>query len=263
MSREFGIEQIKSLIKGEIGRDIIFSAAVDSTNTLAMVLGDKGAPHGTVVVADMQYKGRGRLGRTWVSPPGVNIYMSVLLRPAIKSEDATLLTIMAAVACARAIRTATGLQVKIKWPNDLMVSDKKVGGILTEIKSCERRIIFAVIGVGINVNASMEDFPPDVRSAATSIRNETAKEQSRDLLIADILNELDRWYAILIMAGRKTLLDEWRCHTSTLKRSVTVTLGKEVYSGIAEDIDDEGMLMLKLPSGVLKKISAGDLTILR
>lgn len=262
---EFGIdiEQIKPLIKGLIGRDLILLEAVDSTNRLAMELGDKGASHGTVVIADRQFKGRGRLSRTWVSPPLVNIYMSIILRPDIRLQDATVLTIMAGLACARAIRAVTGLQVEIKWPNDLIVLNKKIGGILTEIRSGGERMIFAVIGIGINVNACPEDFPPDVRLIATSIKNETAKEQPRAILIADILNDLDMWYDIFVTAGKKPLLDEWRRLTSTLGRAVMVSAGEGVYRGIAEDIDDEGMLILRLPSGRLKRISAGDLTTLR
>jgi len=263
VSLEFGIEQIRPLIEGEIGREIILLEAVDSTNRLAMELGVEGASHGTVVIADRQFKGRGRLGRMWVSPPLVNIYMSIILRPDIRLQDATFLTIMAGLACARAIRAVTGLQVKLKWPNDLVYSDKKLGGILTEIRSGEEGIIFAVIGTGINVNACPGDFPPDIRPIATSIRNETSKGQPRSLLIASILNEMDLWYGLLRRSGRKPLLDEWRRLTSTLGRAVMVSTGEGAFRGVAEDIDDDGMLILRLPSGGVKRLSAGDLTTLR
>lgn len=257
------MEQIKPLIKGEIGRDIIFLDTVDSTNRIAMEIGDKGALHGTVVIADCQTKGRGRLGRTWVSPPGSNIYMSIILRPVLEPKNAPILTIMASVASANALRNVTGLPIGIKWPNDLMASDKKLGGILSETRSINSRIIFSVIGIGINVNSGLEDLPPDLRAIATSIKNETGREESRANLIANILNEMDYWLKGLSKDGKEHLLAEWRRLTLTLKKSVKTVVGKDTFTGIAEDIDDEGMLLLRLPSGVLKKISAGDVTILR
>ena len=269
---EFSVEELKILVKGDFGKEIIFHESIDSTNTLAMELAEKGVPHGTVVIADRQLKGKGRLGRTWFSPPKGNIYMSVIVRPEIEPKDATLLTIMSAISCARAVRNSTGIEVKIKWPNDLMVSERKLGGILTEMKSDQDRIVFAVIGIGINVNASLDAFPSDVRAAAASVIEELRKgkgikgdspEISRTLIIAAILNELERWFKVLIKGGRIQLINEWKKLSSTLGRKVKVVSGKDTFSGIAEDIDDEGMLILRLPSGGLKKISAGDVIMLR
>ncbi|MDP3258952.1 MAG: biotin--[acetyl-CoA-carboxylase] ligase [Thermodesulfovibrionales bacterium] len=269
---EFSVEELKILIKGDFGKEIIFHESIDSTNTLAMELAEKGVPHGTVVIADRQLKGKGRLGRTWFSPPKGNIYMSVIVRPEIEPKDATLLTIMSAISCARAVRNLTGIEVKIKWPNDLMVSERKLGGILTEMKSDQDRIVFAVIGIGINVNASLDAFPSDVRAATASVIEELRKgkgikgdspEISRTLIIAAILNELERWFKVLIKGGRIQLINEWKKLSSTLGRKVKVVSGKDAISGIAGDIDDEGMLILRLPSGGLKKISAGDVTMLR
>ncbi len=260
---EFSVEELKTLIKGDVGGEIIFFESIDSTNLIAMKLAEKGSPEGTVVIADSQTKGRGRLGRAWVSPPMAGIYMSVIVRPGLEPKDATLLTIMAAIACATAIRNTTGLQVKIKWPNDLMVSDKKLGGILTEMKSDPDRIIFAVIGIGINVNMKRKSFPPEVQPIATSIKEELGRIQSRTFIIAEILKEIERWYKVLIRTGRSPLLDEWRRLSSTLGSKVKVTAGRDIFTGTAENIDDEGMLILRLPSGILKRISAGDLTVLR
>ena len=269
---EFSVEELKILVKGDFGKEIIFHESLDSTNTLAMELAEKGVSHGTVVIADRQLKGKGRLGRTWFSPPKGNIYMSVIVRPEIEPKDATLLTIMSAISCARAVRNSTGIEVKIKWPNDLMVSERKLGGILTEMKSDQDRIVFAVIGIGINVNASLDAFPSDVRAAAASVIEELRKgkgikgdspEISRTLIIAAILNELERWFKVLIKGGRIQLINEWKKLSSTLGRKVKIVSGKDTFSGIAEDIDEEGMLILRLPSGGLKKISAGDVIMLR
>ncbi|MBI4685247.1 MAG: biotin--[acetyl-CoA-carboxylase] ligase [Nitrospirae bacterium] len=290
-SPEFSVDELRTLIpprpplgKGGwgdfIGREIIFHERTDSTNVMAMKLAENGAGNGTVVIADSQSKGKGRLGRTWTSPSGMNVYMSIILRPEIEPKDATLLTIMSAVACARAIRNISGLHVGIKWPNDLMASDKKIGGILTEMKSDPDRIIFAVIGIGINVNMNQKDFPSEIKPIATSIREELNNppsppfgkggmggfgkgEISRTHIIAGILNEMDRWYGILRKKGKTPLLDEWREFSSTLGRKVRVSAGSQTFTGIAEDIDDEGMLLVRLSSGGLKKISAGDVMLLR
>jgi BirA family biotin operon repressor/biotin-[acetyl-CoA-carboxylase] ligase len=215
------------------------------------------------VLADCQEKGRGRLGRGWVSPIGVNIYMSIILRPKIEPKEATLITIMAAVGCTIALRRITGTNVTIKWPNDLIISCKKLGGILTEMKTDPDGKISAIIGIGINVNADIDIFPPDVRKIATSVKNETGIPYSRTEIIAEILNEIDKWYRILKERGKKLLLSEWQRLTSTLGREVKVTVGKETFTGLAESLDDKGMLLLRLPTGEMKRINAGDLTILR
>lgn len=215
------------------------------------------------MLADSQEKGKGRLGRFWISPSGVNIYMSIITRPEADPEDATLLTLMAAVGCTIALRRVTDLNISIKWPNDLMASDKKLGGILTEMKTCPGRVIFAIIGIGINVNVDIDVFPYDVKKIATSVKNETSKVYSRTEIIAEILNELDKWYKILKGMGKKILLTEWQRLTSTLGREVKVSVGKETFAGLAESLDDKGMLILRLMSGELKRISSGDLTILR
>lgn len=267
------IEQLKARIKGEFGRNIIHIDTVDSTNSVAMFLADKGAQHGTVVLSETQTKGKGRLGRPWESPGGMNIYMSLILRPTIKAEDATLLTVIAAVACARAIIEAADINVGIKWPNDLMSGDKKLGGILTEIKSVAGDIVFAVTGIGINVNTELGGLPSEVRPIATSVCREVMKsgrgeavsniQSLRDSLISGALNEMDQWYGVTVAEGRKPLLDEWRRLNTTLGKVLRVKIGEEVVTGVAEDIDEYGMLLLRLPSGELKRISSGDVSVLR
>lgn len=256
-------ENIRMAVTGGVGREIIYIESLDSTNRLAMDLGDKGVVHGTVVIAGSQTKGRGRLDRRWESPDGVNIYMSAILRPALEPKDATLLTILSSVACARAIREGTGLYAQIKWPNDLMYGNKKLGGILTELRLISGKILFAVIGIGINVNAGREDFPPELSDTATSVMIETAVKQDMDKIISSVLNNLEDYYNNLLQKGTKPLLDEWRSLNSTLGRHVRVATGGGTYLGVAHDIDDNGMLILRMSSGELRKISAGDLNILR
>ena len=256
------IDEIKRSLKGDLGKEIIFYETTDSTNAAALDLAEKNR-EGLVILSDSQEKGRGRLGRLWISPPGVNIYMSIILKPETNPGDATLITLMTAVACSIALRKATGLEVRIKWPNDLTVADKKLGGILTELKIYQKKIDFAVVGIGINVNVDTDSFPEDVREIATSVKNETGRTHSRENIVAEILNEMNRWYSFFKKTDREAILSAWRRLTSTLGREVVVTTGRQTHRGFAESIDDDGVLLLRLPSGEVKKISSGDLRILK
>ncbi len=189
--------------------------------------------------------------------------MSIILRPDIRPRDATLITIMSSVACANALRKVTGLNVTIKWPNDLIIQKKKLCGILTELKTERNKIIFAVAGIGINVNADINEFPEDVKYIATSLKNETGIVYSRTEIVAETLNEIDRWYKTLKVMDRDALLSEWKRLSSTLGREVMVVTGQGTITGLALDLDSEGMLMIKLTSGEVKRISSGDVTIVR
>jgi len=248
------VEDIKAGIKGTIGKEIFFYETVDSTNTVAAILAEKGVEEGTVVVADSQIRGKGRLGRHWASPPGVNIYMSVVLRPEIETRNATLITIMASVACAKALRRVTGLDVTIKWPNDLMVSEKKLGGILTETRLARKRIKYAITGIGVNVNLDLDTLPDVIREFATSVTRETGRCFSRTEVIKGILTEVNKWYNILKEKKYSELIFQWKDLTSTLGRTVEIILGKETLRGFAESVNDEGMLIVRLPSGASRVV---------
>lgn len=256
------IDEIKTKIHGIIGREILFFETVSSTNTVALELAEK-ATEGTVVLADSQDKGRGRLGRTWISPSGVNIYMSIILRPQIKPKDGSLITIMSAVACAEAIRNVTGVKITTKWPNDLMINNKKVGGILTELKTQQQKITSAIVGIGINVNIDVREFPEEMKQTATSLKNEAGVSYSREPIVAEILNEMDRWYKTLTTLEKEAILQAWKNLTSTLGRKVMIITPQETLTGTAEAIDNEGMLIVRLPSGKSKRINSGDLKILQ
>jgi BirA family biotin operon repressor/biotin-[acetyl-CoA-carboxylase] ligase len=187
---DLSAEGLRASVRGGLGSEAVFYPSVGSTNDAALELAANGAAHGTVVVADCQEKGRGRLGRAWASPAGVNIHMSVILRPGIPPRGAGLITLMAAVASAYAIEGRTGLDVKIKWPNDLMASDRKLGGILTEMRSEPGRVLYAVAGIGVNVNMRPSGFPPGIRDTATSVLKETGTRHGRTPLAAAILDAL-------------------------------------------------------------------------
>jgi len=250
-------------IKSDLWKDIIVYDSVESTNDLAMSLATRGviAP-GTVLVADRQTKGKGRLGRTWESPAGANIYISLLIRPDLEPRDTTMLTVLSAVAGALALRRLCSLPISIKWPNDLVISNRKLGGILTEVRADPDRVALAVIGMGINVNMYGRDLPESIRDIATSVRMETKKIHPRNEIIIQLLREFEHWYSILKKEGKKPLLDAWRNNSSTLGRKVNVVMQDISLSGIAEDIDNNGMLILKMRSGKRKTICSGDISFL-
>ncbi|PKL47149.1 MAG: biotin--[acetyl-CoA-carboxylase] ligase [Nitrospira bacterium HGW-Nitrospira-1] len=257
-------DYIKSGAKGSLWKDIFVYDRVSSTNELAMSLATKDDLRtNIVIIADSQEKGKGRLGRQWVSPPGGNIYMSLVLRPKLETRDATMLTLLTAVVCAHAIKKISSLPVSIKWPNDLIISRKKLGGILTEIRTDIDKVNLAVIGIGINVNMEAEDFTDEIRSIATSIKEESGQYCSRNELVVEILRQFERFYNILIKQGKHPLLNEWKALSSTIGKNIKVVIGDETVIGFAEDIDDNGMLILKLDSGLRRQISAGDVTLLR
>jgi len=254
------VESIRSGIRGLIGKELLFFDAVGSTNTVALSLTED-AEEGTVVLADYQEKGRGRFDRPWVSPSGVNIYMSVLLRPSIEPDEGHFLTLFSAVACAHALRETTGLPVAIKWPNDLMVANRKLGGILTEVRINHRDIVLAVIGIGVNINMEIADLPEPLRRTATSVIHETGQHAKREPVIAGILNHLDYWYGYLKRRAGLAIIDEWKRLTSTLGRTVIVTRGSETYTGLAEEMDEKGGLIVRLPTGERRRLISGDLSL--
>ncbi|MEJ2695540.1 MAG: biotin--[acetyl-CoA-carboxylase] ligase [Candidatus Sulfobium sp.] len=257
-------KEIMARVGGALWKEVLCYKSLDSTNEAAVSLCLRNGPEsGTVIVADTQEKGRGRLGRKWVSPPGLNIYMSIVLVPGVAPRDATLLTVLASVACAAALREKCGAAVSIKWPNDLMIKGKKAGGILTETRADPDRIAWAVTGIGVNVNMDPASFTGEIRRTATSIKAETGRYHARSGLIIAILEQFERSYGILLHEGRKPLIEQWRRLSCTLGRHVTVTARPRPISGFAENIDSEGMLLVRLPSGELKRIGAGDLTVTR
>jgi len=251
-------EDLKSLLGDDY--NLIYLSETDSTNDYSMTLVSKGILKDTIVVADAQSRGKGRLGRVWLSPPGKNIYMSVIVRPELHPKDSTLITLLSAVCSAHAIRNIIGLDALIKWPNDIIVNSKKIGGILLELRSEPDRIAQAVIGIGINVNSEAEDFPPELSPIATSVFIETGRLYKRTPIIVEIARGLKKYLSDF---EPKTLLDEWRALSCTLGKEVLVSTPKETLRGWAEDIDETGRLLLRTEDGSIIPIHSGDLSLLR
>lgn len=255
---------IRSGLKSRFWREIICCREVNSTNDigLSLDLDDDSRDTGIAIVADTQAKGRGRFARTWFSPPGRNIYLSLVLKPDMPPGNAPFLTILAALASAGALKRETGLQVSIKWPNDLLIAGRKLGGILTEARTVQGVITRAVIGIGINLNSSADDLPGEIAGKATSVFIETGAALSRGRIIAAIMNEFEARYKKLQAIGVFPLVRELRPLLSCLGREVVVTDGASKVSGVAEDIDDDGRLVLRLPSGLRKTICSGEISVM-
>ncbi len=256
-------DDIQSLLpEGQvIGRDIRVFEETTSTNDIADRLGRDGVKEGAVVCAESQSKGRGRLGRTWVSLRGKGLWFSVLLRPPLPPQAATQMTIASATAVARALQGSTGVQCEVKWPNDILIGGKKVCGILTEMAAELESIKHMVVGVGLNVNFEAEDFPTALRKIATSLRIEGGKPFRRCEIAAALLQELNFDYRRVIEGKFEEIADEWETACTTIGHHVEIHSGNRVMAGRAESLDSEGALLLRTQHGRLERVIGGDVTV--
>jgi BirA family biotin operon repressor/biotin-[acetyl-CoA-carboxylase] ligase len=246
----------------EFVRRIEYRPRVGSTNDLAKQLGAEGASEVTLVVADEQTAGRGRMGRTWWSPPGTAIAMSLLLRPTFPPTLAYRLTMLAGLAAAQAVEQVTGLRVGLKWPNDVVIEKPpaillKLGGILTESAISGETIEFAVVGLGLNVNmdfAGRTDLPE-----ATSLKMQWGREVDRLVILHALVERFVARYVAL--AQDKPLRADWSARLTTLGRQVVATSGKEAIVGLAEGVDESGALLILADNGVLRRVDAADVTL--
>ncbi len=244
-----------------IGRDIRVFLETTSTNDVVEKLARDGVAEGVVVFAESQTKGRGRLGRKWISPPKKGLWFSVLLRPRLRPVEATQITIAAATALSRAIRERTNIRPEIKWPNDILIRGKKVAGILTELSAELDMIKHLILGIGVDVNLSANEFPPDVRKIATSLKIESGHAVARADLAAAILRELDRDYLRLSTGQFEEVADEWEAQCTTLGQNVAIRVGDRLVQGRAESLDSDGALLLRTQHGHLERIIGGDVTL--
>lgn len=242
-----------------IGKDIRYYSEVDSTNTLAMKLAQDGASEGTVVIAETQHGGKGRLGRRWFSPRG-NLLLSIILRPVLPTHKAPLITLLGGVAVAAAIREHLGIAAGIKWPNDILIRGKKVCGLLAEMSAEPDSVRYIVLGIGLNVNMDSRLAPAEIQGMATTLAAERGGIIDRTRLFAELLAQIDRWYRIFC-ENPEAVLSAWRNLSVTLGRRVAAVGQDGTIEGVAEDIDSEGRLMVRLDSGVLQRIASGDVTI--
>jgi BirA family biotin operon repressor/biotin-[acetyl-CoA-carboxylase] ligase len=244
-----------------IGREIKVFRETTSTNDVAARLARGNAVEGTVVFAESQTKGRGRMGRTWLSPAGKGLWFTVLLRPDIPPQQATQLTVAAATALSRAVTLQTGIVPEIKWPNDILIRGRKICGILTEMSAEMDYLKEVLLGIGMDVNLDAADFPPPLRKIATSLKIESGQEVNRSELAVTILRELDRDYERVKNGKFDEIADEWRERCSTLGQQVSIQVGNRVVRGCAEALDDDGALLVRGAHDHLERIVGGDVTL--
>ncbi|MFA5374803.1 MAG: biotin--[acetyl-CoA-carboxylase] ligase [Dehalococcoidia bacterium] len=239
-----------------IGRPTFYYPSVSSTMDVARQSIAKGASEGTVVLADEQTSGRGRLRREWVSPPDSSLTLSIILYP--KLVQVQRLTMAACIAIARCIEDVAYLENSIKWPNDVLINDKKVSGVLIESDVAGDNVNYAIVGIALNVNLDVDSYP-EIAAIATSLKRELGLHFSRLDVLASLLAEFEAVYNALCKGEPIQL--EWKRRLKTLGQNVTVRCGDVVRKGVAEDVDDDGNLLLRLPNKKLEVISAGDVTL--
>lgn len=269
------IEIASNLKTSFIGKYISFYKEIDSTNNAAKEFASKGAKEGFAVIADSQKKGKGRLGRKWESPVGVNIYTSVILRPDISPVFAPQLTLVAAVAVAETISKylnppsphlgtdfkSVPMDISVKWPNDILINSKKVSGILTEMISEMDKINFVIIGIGVNVNMTQKMFPDALKPIATSLQEETGRDISRTDFIQMLYLNLETWYKKYLKHGFAPVRKAWTGYFSMAGKRVRVQQMGKTAEGIALGIDNDGALLLREENGNIARIISGDVLI--
>lgn len=256
-------EMTAQLDSTRIGRRLEFLKMTVSTNADAFRLAEEGAVEGTVVLADSQSCGKGRRGRLWASPAGVNLYCSVVLRPAIMPHEAPQLTFLSAVAVAKAIELTTKLVPEIKWPNDLLISGKKVAGLLNEMSAETDGINFVILGIGVNLNMTSDQFPEDLRHPATSLLLEAGAQVDRSRFASTMLNELDRLYSDFLLHGFVPIREEWQRRCNANGRQVLVNdSGTGCTGGRFIGIDADGAMLLRSADDILHRITCGDVRVI-
>jgi len=245
-----------------IGCQITTVRETESTNLLAFRLAENSAREGTVVIAEAQTGGKGRLGRHWESPPGVNLYCSVILRPPMSPVKAPQLTFLSAVAVARAIEEVAQLQPKIKWPNDILLQGHKVAGLLNEMSAETDTIHCVVLGIGVNINMLREQFPRDLRQPATSLLLEKGGYVNRVDFTRALLASLDGLYDDYLSHGFPAIREEWLSRSTVQGRRVRVSFGNGETEGVVIGVDNDGALLLARGDGAPERVLAGDVTIL-
>jgi len=253
-------DDIQSLLKSAkvIGREIQVYKETKSTNDIVERLARDGVQEGVVVFAERQTAGKGRLGRSWHSPPELGLWFSVLLRPKLSAQEAVKLTITFSNAISVALRGVSGVDATIKWPNDIMVKSRKLGGILTEMSAELDSLNYALLGVGVNVNN--ESFPNALAPIATSLAIESGQQFHRPTLAAKLLDELDRAYDSMLSGGFPGIATEWAARCDTIGKPIRVHTGARIIEGVAESLDPDGGLLLRTEYGGIERVIGGDVT---
>jgi len=252
-------EKIKDNLKTKIfGQKIHIFSSIPTTMDVAKAFALTDMPEGTIVISDSQTQGRGRDGRTWFSPPGVNLYCSILFRTDFAPEETQRLLCLALVASHHAIMKECGLNTSIKWPNDLISNGKKVAGFLLQNELKGSELDFSILGIGLNVNTLKTDWPPDLVNLASSLYLETGRVFSRANILSSLLNELERFYNLLNEDGFREIKMEWLKFWGQLNKPIRIMQPGGIIKGLGKDLDDCGYIILELEDGKRKTIYVGD-----
>ena len=247
-------EAVAAAVRGRLGRPVLVFATIGSTNDEAKRLAEAGAAEGTLVLAETQTAGRGRQGRQWLTPPGTALAGSLVLRPTLSAAQAARLTMLAGVAAAEAIEAVAGVPAALKWPNDLLLGGRKAGGILVESGLAGDRLDYAVVGIGLNVSAAP---PPEaVQFPATAVAEAAGRPVDRLALLVQLLAALEKWYAAAVEGP--ALPAAWQARLAWLGEAVTAHTAEGELTGVAEGVDEDGALLLRLASGERRRLWAAD-----
>lgn len=261
---EFNEYGLRAAFQGKkIGCPLYFFDRAESTNSLIFGLAEEGAPEGTLVIADRQTNGRGRMKRSWHSPPGVNLYSSVILKPDIDPSAAPAIALMAGVAVAELLTVYCPSTVHLKWPNDVLVGGKKICGVLSEIKISGKKIMFVILGIGININMQSADFDPSLGDTATSLREEAKRMFSRVEVAVKLFDNISKYYDIFTSSGFAPIKEKWLCYSPMVGRDCEVLSGHDLLRGKVAGIDDGGALVMVDDDGRAQRILAGDASIVK
>ena len=247
---------LRTRILGQTG---LFFRSLDSTNEVAKQLATRGTKEGIVVLAERQSNGRGRLGRKWFSPEG-GLWFSVVLRPSVEPKHAMKLTLLGSVAVVKTVNRLYGIGADIKWPNDVLIDQKKVCGILTETSIRKENLDFAVLGFGINANLDRETLPRQIRDHTTTLKARLRKEISREILLCSLMENVEACYDLFKNRKFEAILDDWRKLSGFLGSQVRVLEDQRAIEGTALDLDTDGALLVELKDQSICKVMSGDIT---
>lgn len=262
MSAKIRVNQLQDgLDTKRLGRSILFSREIGSTNEWAKELAMNGAHEGTVVIVETQTAGRGRLCREWFSPSG-GLWFSIIFRPKLRPSEAIKLTFVAGLAVVKVLREMFDLKVETKWPNDVLVNGQKICGILTEMNTTDETVNFVVVGIGVNANFDVEKaLPEQLKKVATSLENELGRKVQLETLFRALLEQLEKLYELFTKEGFKPVLEEWKNYAGFLGQQVQVTSLTEELGGLALDVNHDGALVLRLEDGTRKQVFVGDVSL--
>ncbi|MEI6153700.1 MAG: biotin--[acetyl-CoA-carboxylase] ligase [Deltaproteobacteria bacterium] len=255
----FPWEVYRHLDTNSIVKEIIYQDTIDSTNSFAFKLAVGGKPEGTCVVAEAQKTGKGRLNRVWFSPPGENLYLSIILKPLVHPARVYPITFLSSLAVYDTIKRVTGIIPTLKWPNDVLIHGKKVCGTLLEISTEADMVRFIVVGIGFNINMKEKEIDEPIKNKATSLHIETKKTYERASVCGILLSNLDKYYSIFRKNGEQEICSIWEKTAQTKGKYLEINQMGEVYKGISEGIDTSGAMLINI-NGKVKRIIAGDVS---